>query len=63
MEPWFICTQALNISARYELLVFVMALINSQSEKEEATEKADEFTFLDSDEDDEIVEYELLGKG
>lgn len=31
MEPWFVYSHAYNISAHYELVVFVMALINSQS--------------------------------
>ena len=68
MEPWFICTRALNISAHYELIVFVMALINSQSspEEEEYREQVEEFTALDSegqeDDDVDLVELGLLTK-
>ena len=33
MEPWFLRFRAYNVSAEYDLVVFIMALVNSQSQK------------------------------
>ena len=33
MEPWFLRFRAYNVSAEYDLIVFIMALVNSQSQK------------------------------